>query len=408
MRDTLVMSRAEAEAHFLDYNLLLLAEQLGIRQAEALVVQAALWPNPTVTIDEINLWAGPRQSLGDELPPIAGRIGKNRQVSIQIEQLIETAGKRRKRVALEEVSVTMARQYFEALLRDLKVEFRSLLTQLQYLQHITETYSRQVAPVQRLVQAYENQWQQGNIARGEYIRLRALELEMLTEITALHKENLAAQRELKALMHLPGETFLMLSPEDFTPDMEKIARAAVIDLHEIARANRPDLAIARLEEDYFHKLYDYERAQRTPDLHLIAGYDRGGNFLLNFIGFGVAMDIPVFNKNQGHIEFARAGIDRSQLYRQAAENRIHAEVNHAYHQMLTSLGIYRTIDPDYEQDIEELFGSFTGNFEQRNISMLEYLDFVNTYFENKKIILEATRDLILNLEELQYYTGREL
>lgn len=121
-QDTLKLSRQQCEAIFLKENLLLIAEKLKVPQAEAMVLQAKLWPNPTVSLDEINLWATQKQLsvFNQELPGFnGGNFGRNQQVSFSIEQLILTAGKRKKLMALEQVNVDKSKQYFEDLLRHL-------------------------------------------------------------------------------------------------------------------------------------------------------------------------------------------------------------------------------------------------------------------------------------------------
>lgn len=132
-QDSLRLSRQECEAIFLKENLLLIAERLEVSKAEAMALQAKLWPNPLFSLDEINLWAPPKQIgvFGQELPGLNGtKFGKNQQITFSIEQLILTAGKRKKRLALEQVNIDKSKQHFEDLLRHLKLEFRQQLTQL--------------------------------------------------------------------------------------------------------------------------------------------------------------------------------------------------------------------------------------------------------------------------------------
>jgi cobalt-zinc-cadmium efflux system outer membrane protein len=132
-QDTLKINRAQCETIFLKENLALMAEKLKIPQAEAMVLQAKLWPNPTLTVDQVNLWATPSQTRGQEVvPPLIGSFGKNLEFGVGLEQLVQTAGKRKKLVALEQVSVEKAKQYFEELLRNLKIEFRNLFTRIRF------------------------------------------------------------------------------------------------------------------------------------------------------------------------------------------------------------------------------------------------------------------------------------
>jgi outer membrane protein, heavy metal efflux system len=406
--DTLLLNRQQAESIFLDQNLLLVAEQLNIGQAEAMEMQARLWPNPRLEVEEVNLWATDRQlSMGETLPPIHNGFGRNQQISIQLEQLILTAGKRKKLIAIEQVSTHMARQYFEDLLRNLKIEFRNNLTELQYLQQYRTAFTTQLDAVQNLLVTYRNQALLGNIGMGEYIRLKALELELLKELSDLNKEINQVQMELKTLMNLPSNTVLHLEHGGFVPDLQNFREIPIAQLLQMS-TERPDFRISQLNETYFSRIHDFERAQRVPDLSLIGGYDRGGNFLLNFIGFGVAMDIPVFNRNQGNIKAARLGMERSRTIAQQTENRVHSEVVRAYQDLIVALDLYENIEPDYESTLDQLLENYTRNFRMRNINMLEFLDFLEAYLENKQIILGARRDLNRHFEELKFTIGNEL
>src|SRR5690554_119234 len=150
-QDTLRLNKKEAETVFLQNNLPLLAEKLSISKAEAKVIQAKVWPNPTLTIDQVNLWK-PKSIEGQELvPPFSGNFGRNQQFGITLEQLIITAGKRKKLMALEKVGVEQSKQYFEEVLRNLKIEFRMLLNQLNYLQAYKNIYETQLSSINQLV-----------------------------------------------------------------------------------------------------------------------------------------------------------------------------------------------------------------------------------------------------------------
>lgn len=405
------LSRAESEVVFLKENLLLIAEKLHISQAEAIVLQAKLWPNPTFGIDEVNLWTTQKQLkvFGDELQGFnGGKFGRNQQLALSVEQLILTAGKRKKLIALEQVSVDKSKEYFEELLRNLKIEFRNQLTNLQYLQFSKKIYQNQINSIRQLTQAYQKQVQQGNIAKNEYIRLKAFELEIAKNINDLNKEINEAQKELKVLMHLPYSTQLEITPDGFQKNTFLFENLVLNDLIEQAKKYRPDYRIAILDQVYYDNLYTYERSQRIPDLTVKAGYDRGGNFMYNFIGFGVSMDLPFFNRNQGNIRHAQIGKQQSEILTQQMNLNVENEIALAYQNVLNSISFFNEIEPGYEATLDDLLKSYTKNFLNRNISMLEYLDFMEAYLENKKIILEASKEVHEKIEELNYRAGRDV
>ncbi len=391
--------------------MLLVAEKLQISQAEALVLQARRWPNPTLEIDEVNLWATQRQLnvFGDELQGFnGGSFGRNQQLALSIEQLVLTAGKRKKLVALEQVGVEQSRQYFEDLLRNLKIEFRNQLTNLQYLQLSRNIYSDQRQAIRQLTDAYQRQVQLGHVPQGEYIRLKALELEIARNLNELQKEINESQKELKLLMRLPATTQLEITAEGYLKETQPLRQLALNHLMEQAKEHRPDYKLAQLEESYFNRLYSYEKAQRTPDLTLKGSYDRGGNFMYNFVGFGVAMDLPFFNRNQGRIKQAQLGIEQARTLFQQKTVTIENEVMLSYQNLMHALDFLEEIEPGFESTLDALLTSYTKNFSQRNISLLEYLDFMDAYLENKKIMLEAAKEVNEKTEELNYSFGTDL
>jgi cobalt-zinc-cadmium efflux system outer membrane protein len=405
INDTIVLSRTQAEALFLDKNISLISEKLNIDIADAQVIQAKLWPNPTLTIGEINIW---RNATAEEVPPLWGNFGKTSQVTAELEQLIQTAGKRKKLIAMEKVSADIAKEYFKTFLRNLKIEFRGNLTDLQYTQAQEAVYKKQLSSMQTLLKAYENQVKQGNIGKGEYIRLKASELQFLKEISDLQKENNALQKELKILMNLPATSFIKLTDDGFVPDNKNIGLINLADLMALAIENRPDMKVIKLGNEYNDNKYKYEKAMRTPDITLGVNYDRGGSTMNDFVGLGFALDLPFFNRNQGNIKAAKLAIDQGKLLTEEKIISIQSEVLQSYEDLLVTKKLYESVEAEYEGDLDKLLEAYRKNFLQKNTSMLEYLDFVDAYLDNKSILLNSKKDLNKNLEELRYISGQEI
>lgn len=408
--DTLKLNRQQYEELFLKQNLLLIAERLNIDQADALLLQAKLWPNPSVTIDGVNLWATKKQlaHLDNPLPPIFGNAAKNTQFSVQLEQLIQTAGKRKKLMELEKTSVDLAKQEFEDVLRNLKYEFRNNLTRLQYLELYKSVFIQQQQSVQNLLESYQKQLDLDNISQGEFIRLKVLQLELSKDINELTKEKNEVETELKIVLNVSAFTSLFIDEERFVPDVYDLKEMSLAHLYEQALEYRPDIKIVDLQNRHYSKLYSYEKSQRVPDLTIMTSYDRGGSIWPSYFGFGVSIDIPILNRNQGNIKFAKIGMGQTEILMSEKRIRVQAEIAQKLNNLLASISLYESIDLSYEQDLDRLLNSYTQNFANRNVSLLEYLDFQSAYLENKKIILESQRDIHLHLEELNYTIGKEI
>ncbi len=410
-QDTLKLSKSECEAIFLKQNLALMAEKLEISKAEAMVIQAKLWNNPTITLDEINLWATSKQLsvFGEELKGFGNsNIAKNQQLAFSFEQLVLTAGKRKKLVALEQTNVEKSKQYFEELLRNLKLEVRLQIIEIQYYQLQKELYQKQLNSVSILTKALKNQVEQGNIPKGEYVRLRALELELLQKIYELENEIINNQKELKVLLRLPSSTYLQIQTENLFTNVVNFQLPKLPEIINQSKETRPDLKTAFYLQMYQEKLYNYEKSQRVPNITFKAGYDRGGNFMYNFFGLGISMDIPVFNRNQGNIQYAQIAVEQSKTLYQHLELKIENEIALVYRNLENTLKLFEAMEPQLAQSMEELFSNYSKNFMNRNISLLEYLDFTEAFLQNKKLLFETQKNIYQKIEELNYVVGNDI
>ena len=412
-QEQLLLSRTDCEAIFLKHNIMLLAEQLEISQAEAMVLQAKLWPNPNLTIDQVNLWAtqGQLDAFDTEgLPPFksGNSFGSKQQIGVSLEQLIQTAGKRKKLIALENVSLEKSKAYFKDVLRGLKIEFRNQLTELQYLQFSKTMYEEELVSLQQLTTAYKRQVELGHISNSEYVRLKALELEISQKTNDIKSEINEAQKELNVLMRLSANTNLVVTDDGFIKDSDAFELLLLPNLFTEAKANRPDYKIVTLHETAALMQLKYEKAQRVPDLTFKVDYDRGGNFMYNFVGFGLSFDLPVFDRNKGNIKHAELEIEQSKLLSQQLELTLENEVAAVYKDLLNAITFSKSIEADYADTLNKMLNSYTQNFKEKNISILEYLDFMDAYLTNKTIILEASKEVNEKTEALNYTVGKDL
>lgn len=408
-RDTLRLSKTEAEAYFLANNLPLIAEKLQIASEQATVVQAGLWPNPVFSVSEINAWATPRQTGGEAVsPPFWGAFGRNQQVAFELEQLIQTAGKRKKLVAIKELDVSRAEEYFRDLLRGLKYELRNTLTQAQYLQHAREAHQALLVSIGKLTDAYGKQLADGHVSQAEYVRLRAMEIDVRKSVLDLEGELAETHKELRLLLRLPASVRLQLHGEGFVREVEPYSRMAVGQLLETAKASRPDYQLARLAEKQSAGLLAYERAQRVPDLAFHVNYDRNGNTMLDFVGFGISFDLPVFNRNQGNIRKAELAIDRTAVQTRETILAIENEVVMAFDDLQRHIEFAKQIEPDYEETLDRLLERYTANFSARRVSLLEYIDFLQAYLNNKNMVLKTHKAINNKIEALNFSLGMDL
>jgi cobalt-zinc-cadmium efflux system outer membrane protein len=405
------MTREECEAMFLKNNLFLLAEKMKISSAEALVLQAKLWQNPVFSVEEVNFWAGKQQLdvFGQEVKGFFGsNFGRNRQAAVSLEQLILTAGKRDKAVAVQVAAVEIEKMSFEEALRNLKSSLRIRIAELNYHSELRRVFENQIFSVKKLISAYKSQVEKGNIPKGELIRLKALEMEIQKQIYETDKVLNEVQNLLCRLMSLPPNSVLKIETQNITNYAQTFRALSLQNLINSALENRPEIKTAKAAENYQKNILELEKAKKVPDLVLKANYDRAGNFMYNFIGFGIAAELPFFNKNQGNIKFAEITLEKTRLDKKRQEYALESEVTLAFKNFDNALRLYLQAEPDFEQTLDLLLESYTKNFANRNIDFLEYFDFLSTYLENKRIIIEGQKELREKAEALNFAVGNDI
>ncbi|WP_025124296.1 TolC family protein [Myroides odoratimimus] len=401
---TLMLSKEEAEALFLEQNLELIAKNLEISQAEAQLLQAKLWPNPTFEVSEINFW---KTTDIEEQPKLIGNWGESQQYAFRVEQLIQTGGKRRKTIDLQKLTIEEKQQEFESIIRELKLELRGNLSDLQILQEQQKIYEKQIESTKSLISAYKNQLDQGNISQAQYIRLKAAELQFKKELVNINKELEEAVKDFKNFINIGSNTLVVITDKLVAPEKE-ISELELESWIITAQEQRPDALKSKTLEKQSEKRLEIEKAQRVPDITLGVDYDRGGNIMRDFVGFGISFDLPIFDRNKGGIKEAKIDIELAKLDTQSKLNEIANDIVEAFRNYYHAEQLYKEIDSEYEQQLDQLLEAYLKNFQKRNVSLIEYLDFVEAYIENKTILLETKKDLNDHFEKLQYAVGQDL
>ena len=163
--DTVAITLQQAEERFLKKNLQLLAARFNIDAAKAAVVQAELWNNPNISIE---------QNAYNKFTKRYFDVTKTGNTDIQLQQLILLAGKRDKQIRLAEINSQIVENSFYDLLRALKFELRTDFFDLYFLQQSLAFYDETIPNVRKTVAATEVIYQKRSILLSEVLRLKSL------------------------------------------------------------------------------------------------------------------------------------------------------------------------------------------------------------------------------------------
>lgn len=396
--DTLKLTLPEAEQQLLQKNIPLLAQKFNIDAAKAEVITARLWDNPQVTFENV-LYNHTTKKWFD-----FSYDGEN---SLQVQQLFKTAGKRNKAVQLAQSGVRMTEYQFFDLLRTLRFSLHDNFFDLYYKQQSLQTFGRQIAFLQQIVKVFEQQKAMGNIAPKEIIRIKSLLYDLQHDALELEKDIQQTQSDLALLIRVPAT--VNIQPQ--LPDTLTGIPAAALSfqtLLDTAKANRYDLKIAQENVQYNNLNLRLQRSLAVPDVQLGFSYDKQGNFERNYNGLNISMPLPFFNRNQGNIKMAKAGLENSKLQLNGTQDQLEHDVMNSLQQALKTEKLLHEFDPGFEQEYTTMMREVEKNYGLHNIGLLEFIDLYDAYRNNVLKMNELKYNRLNALEQINFATGASI
>jgi len=316
-------------AYALNHNLELQAARKEIDAAKAMVKQARLRANPKVDVGVTQNFTGTDHTIdvGGMLPlELGGRRSARITVAEREVEVREREFANRERLFAAEVRM----KFGEALAQSLKLSLTD--------------------------ERIESNQRSFNLVAARVTEGATPPLEqnmVLVELNRLRSQRESAQGKLETLM-LELKNQIGMQPQEplrLRGDFDNLVDQfpSVTEATERALRERPDLLAARALESWADARIEQARAEGRLDASLSAGYEhmtfgfpvRGiddagrlqpvqGGF--HYLKFGISLDLPVRNKNQGAVEAAVAESEAAKRRREFAELAVRHEVASAYAQ----------------------------------------------------------------------------
>ncbi|HEX6650059.1 MAG TPA: TolC family protein [Pyrinomonadaceae bacterium] len=383
----------EAVEIFMRQNLQLVAARYDIETADAEKLTARLRPNPQLTV-----------GLSDLPVNLSGPLIKEQTYTYGISRSIELGGKRSKRIGLAEANSDLARGQFQMvvwqLTNDVKRKFYTVVLNQSLLNLALEnqsTFAEIVKHTAELVNA-------GEISGLDLERVEVEKLKFDTDLANSERDYEVALRDLRFV--LGGDYRVMDIAVAGTIDYEPY-QFSFVDLRDKALAQRPDLKAAQLSERAADANIRLQNAQRIPDLTLGGGVEQVPAGTSSYT-FGVGIDLPISNRNQG--ERAKALIEKKQAQNQTQliTNQVLSDVDKAmvaFEMQRRRVDLYRTGVITKVNDIQKLTEVALRAGES---STLELLDAIRTRRDTLAGFYQTLFDYQMALLDLELATATPL
>ena len=324
------MTADAAVSYALTHNAELDAARKEIESARGLVKQARLRANPRLDIEATR-----------QFPP-----GKDNNIMAEAMLPLELNGRRSTRIAVAEQEVVL-REFEVAnrerlLAAETRMKFGEAVAsamKLSFTDRLVEVNQQSFELVAARVKEGTTPPLEQNMALVELNRLKSMREGLVAKVEV-------QLFELRNLIGASPEQPLRLKG-DFDLSINQLP--SITEATERALRERADLKAYRANENLADARIQQARSEGRWDASLTAGYERmNSGFpvsgvddmgrlqpvqdVFNFFKFGVSLDLPVRNKNQGAVEAAVADFAAARSRREFAELTVRREVATAYTQ----------------------------------------------------------------------------
>ncbi|KIC94969.1 TolC family protein [Flavihumibacter solisilvae] len=394
--DTLRINIQQADSIFFVNNYYLLASSMNVEAKKAQVLQAKLYPNPILTMD-LNAYDPQNNKVL--------HIGQTGQKSFQLEQLIILGGKRKSEIEIARSNTEIAQLEFQDLVRQLKFRLHKNLFTLGQYQYLLEKYNSQLTLLDSIMAGYEIQVTKGNMPLKDLVRLKGVYLGLNNDRADLLKQYFEAQADIQTLLQTNQLVVFRFTDDDIR---SYIKTKSLDELKTIAQNNHPQLILFRQNQNLARQYLSYQKRTAIPDLNLFTAYDQRGGAFNNQVNAGIAIPIPLWNRNQGNIKAARFSLKESEYDLNAKQQEIISSLQNSYALYTHTIQEFEKATKLYNQDFEITLKGMSDNFQKRNVSLIEFVDFFEAYNETIAELARIKSQLVTSAEQLNLSIGTDI
>lgn len=358
-----------------------------VRAREAQTLQAGLLPNPEYGIEAENFGGTGGFRGFDET-----------ETTFQLSQLIELGGKRSKRTRVAALGRDLAGWDYESKRLDVLTESAKAFVDVLAAQERLTLTEELVRLAEQVFNTVSARVRSGKVSPVEETKARVV---LATNRIELER----AKRGLETARRLLAATWGSTSPTFKKVKGQLDAAKPIPSAGQLVRriSQNPDIArwVAELEQR--KAAVKLENAMRIPDATLSGGVRRFNETNANAFVLGIAMPLPLFDRNQGGTLEARYRLAKANEERKASEVRIRTALAEVYQALSVAFVEATALKNDVLPGAQSVFDATSEGYRLGKFGYLDVLDAQRTLFKarNQYIeILTAYHKAVADVEKL--------
>ncbi len=355
-----------AVALAMEHNPDLIAAKREVDAVEGQVLQGQARPNPELAY-----------SLEDVR-------AQTRTQTVQINFPMELGGKRAARIAAAERARDLAQMDINARRTALRADVVVAYFEALLARERSALAMDSVELARAAAGAVAKRVVAGKVSPVEESKAQVAEVGARLEAVQAYSEQRGARARLAKLLGKPALADTQLEGKiDALP--------AVLSVEEMQQrlSSSPTVKLAQLEIERRQAQTEVERSKQVPDVTLSLGLKHSNESQRNQILLGLAVPLPVSDRNQGNLLEALRREDKARDELQAVISRLDGEATLARERLGSARVEIDALQRDVLPSAKSIYEAATVGFENGKFSFLEVLDAQRTYFAAKSQYLKV-------------------
>ncbi|NOV24887.1 TolC family protein [Cupriavidus necator] len=322
------------------------------------LIQARVLPNPELAVSMEDTRKASRSTTG------------------QVNLPLELGGKRAARIGLAERGRELAQAELAGTRAELRAAVIARFFGVLVAQERVTLAEGSVGIASQAAAAAGRRVAAGKVAPLEATRAR---VEQANAELELAEATGALQTARQALAALWGDTVPRFAQAQ--GDLDALPSRPAPAALQAALEESPLLAASRLSAQRSRAEVALQRSRQYPDVTVSLGAKRDNEANRNMAVLGVAIPLPLFDRNQGNLYAALRRADRAQDAHAATRVRLQGELQQASTQLSVSRAAAQTLQAAVLPAAEQAYAAASRGFEAGKFNFLDVLDAQRTLFQ---------------------------
>jgi cobalt-zinc-cadmium efflux system outer membrane protein len=373
------------------------AQRFNIDQARAGETTAALKPNPVYSMvnEDFPIFT-PSQLTFDNL-------SQNQEFLQSITYTIERGGKRDKRIQVARDNIQVSSRSVADAERQLRFQVAQAFIGVLLARSNLELARQDLKDFSDVVEINRQRMEAGDISKGDFLKISLQKLQFQQDVATAE---LALEQSKVDLRQLLGYQNIA-ADYDVVGTLEHKRRIVLpAELEKQALADRPDLQGAesgvKLADDTVALAY----GNRARDLTAEGEYKRNGP--VNGVGFGLSIEIPVHDRNQGEIARSHFAARQARELETAARVAVLSDVRSAYEAYRNSDQVATLYESGYLDQARDSREISRYAYRRGAASLLDFLDAERSYRAVEFAYRQALATYMVSLERVNFAVGTQV